>query len=153
MPVSQDQTFTTANGQRMVYLIVKVMRGQATAPREAAFTPDQRTCSAREQVISGLRGAGIDVVLVGDISSGRPVGFLPTARCGTTYSVVNFESVNALEQGRYLDVLRRHAAWSRNSSSPWAARQNTARGPAARRNGTLPAFIAAQGPRPAPLAC
>ena len=180
-PVSQDQTFTTANGQRMGYVVVKDMLSQATAPLEAAFTrlrsagaqavvldlrynggglvsvgatlasyvagtrgqdqvfasllyndrraasnntvfrfsarsqavaapkvyvlTGQRTCSASEQVISGLRGVGIDVVLVGDTSCGKPVGFLPTARCGTTYSVVNFESVNALGQGRYFDGL------------------------------------------------
>ena len=62
-----------------------------------------RTCSASEQVINGLRGVGIEVVTIGSTTCGKPVGFLPTARCGTTYSVVNFESVNARGEGRYFD--------------------------------------------------
>ena len=62
-----------------------------------------RTCSASEQVINGLRGVGIDVVAIGDTTCGKPVGFLPTSQCGTTYSVVNFESVNQRNEGRYFD--------------------------------------------------
>jgi len=63
----------------------------------------ERTCSASEQVINGLRGIGVDVVAIGDTSCGKPVGFLPSSQCGTTYSVVNFESVNARNEGRYFD--------------------------------------------------
>jgi carboxyl-terminal processing protease len=62
-----------------------------------------RTCSASEQVINGLRGVGIDVVAIGDTTCGKPVGFLPVSSCGTTYSVVNFESVNERYEGRYFD--------------------------------------------------
>jgi carboxyl-terminal processing protease len=63
-----------------------------------------RTCSASEQVVNGLRGVGVEVIAVGDVTCGKPVGSLPQdAGCGTTYSVVNFESVNALRQGRYFD--------------------------------------------------
>jgi hypothetical protein len=63
-----------------------------------------RTCSASEQLINGLRGIGIQVVLIGDTTCGKPVGFLPQDNgCGTTYSVVNFESVNERNQGRYFD--------------------------------------------------
>ena len=63
-----------------------------------------RTCSASEQVINGLRGVGVDVVAIGDTTCGKPVGFLPTDDgCGTTYSAVNFESVNARVEGRYFD--------------------------------------------------
>jgi hypothetical protein len=63
-----------------------------------------RTCSASEQLINGLRGIGIDVVAIGDTTCGKPVGFLPASDgCGTTYSVVNFESVNARFEGRYFD--------------------------------------------------
>jgi hypothetical protein len=61
-----------------------------------------RTCSASEQVINGLRGAGLQVVAIGDTTCGKPVGFLPQDDgCGTTYSVVNFETVNARNEGRY----------------------------------------------------
>jgi hypothetical protein len=62
-----------------------------------------RTCSASEQVINGLRGVGVQVVSVGDTTCGKPVGFLPASRCGQTYSVVNFETVNARNEGRYWD--------------------------------------------------
>jgi len=64
-----------------------------------------RTCSASEQLVNGLLGAGIEVLGVGDTTCGKPVGFLPTSACGRTYSVVNFESVNALNEGRYFDGL------------------------------------------------
>jgi carboxyl-terminal processing protease len=61
-----------------------------------------RTCSASEQVINGLRGVGLQVVAIGDTTCGKPVGFLPEDDgCGTTFSVVNFESVNARNEGRY----------------------------------------------------
>ena len=64
----------------------------------------QRTCSASEQVINGLRGVGVNVIAIGDTTCGKPVGFLPQGdSCGTTYSVVNFESVNARNEGRYFE--------------------------------------------------
>jgi hypothetical protein len=63
-----------------------------------------RTCSASEQVINGL-SPFVSVVQIGDTSCGKPVGFLPTPFEGNTYSVVNFESVNQLNQGRYFDGL------------------------------------------------
>ena len=63
----------------------------------------RRTCSASEQVINGLRGAGVEVVAIGETTCGKPVGFLPTSACGRTYSVVNFESVNQRNEGRYFD--------------------------------------------------
>ncbi len=62
----------------------------------------QRTCSASELVINGLRPF-VDVVTVGDTSCGKPVGFRPVSRCDTTFSVVNFETVNARDEGRYFD--------------------------------------------------
>lgn len=65
-----------------------------------------RTCSAAEQVINGLRGAGVEVVQIGDTSCGKPVGFNPQdGGCGQTYSAVTFESVNARNEGRYFDGL------------------------------------------------
>lgn len=64
----------------------------------------RRTCSASEQVINGLRGVGVQVVAIGETTCGKPVGFLPRSdTCGTTYSIVNFESVNARNEGRYFD--------------------------------------------------
>lgn len=63
----------------------------------------RRTCSASEQVVNGLRGAGITVVAIGETTCGKPVGFNPTSQCGRTYSAVNFESVNQRNEGRYFD--------------------------------------------------
>ncbi len=78
-----------------------------------------RTCSASEQVINGLRGAGIDVVQVGDVSCGKPVGFNPQdGGCGQTFSVVTFESVNARNEGRYFDGLAPQCAASDDLDRP-----------------------------------
>lgn len=62
-----------------------------------------RTASASEQVINGLRGVDVQVITVGDTTFGKPVGSLPAGYCGITYSAVNFESVNAKNEGRYFD--------------------------------------------------
>ena len=62
-----------------------------------------RTCSAAEQVINGLRPF-VTVVTIGDTTCGKPVGFLPQADgCGAVINAVNFESVNASNEGRYFD--------------------------------------------------
>ena len=80
-----------------------------TVPAQALGLPrvyvltGPRTCSASEQLIGGLRGAGVEVITVGATTCGKPVGFLPVAQCGRTYSAVNFESVNARGEGRYFD--------------------------------------------------
>lgn len=60
-----------------------------------------RTCSASEQLIAGLRGVGIEVVQIGSTTCGKPVGFRPREHCGLTYSLVNFDSVNAKGEGGY----------------------------------------------------
>lgn len=64
-----------------------------------------RTCSVAEQVVNALRPF-VNVVQIGDTSCGKPVGFQPVDDgCGETYSVVNFETVNANNEGRYFDGL------------------------------------------------
>ncbi len=78
-----------------------------------------RTCSASEQVINGLRGVGVNVVAIGDTTCGKPVGFLPQGNsCGTTYSVVNFESVNARTEGRYFNGFAPTCAVAEDFSLP-----------------------------------
>ncbi len=79
----------------------------------------ERTCSASEQVINGLRGVGVEVVAIGDITCGKPVGFLPRDdACGTTYSIVNFEGVNARDEGRYFNGLTPTCAVSEDFLRP-----------------------------------
>ncbi len=93
----------------------------ANAPRVFVLM-GRRTCSASEQVINGLRGAGIEVVAIGEASCGKPVGFLPQSDgCGTTYSIVNFESVNALNQGRYFSGFAPTCAVAEDWTQPQAS--------------------------------
>lgn len=92
---SDDQRFLFENQP------LAVGQGQGL-PRVFVLT-GSRTCSASEQVINGLRGIGVEVVTIGNTSCGKPVGSRPSTACGRTYSVINFESLNALGQGRYFD--------------------------------------------------
>jgi carboxyl-terminal processing protease len=81
----------------------------------------ERTCSASELVINGLRGIGVNVVGIGGTTCGKPVGFLPKSdSCGTTYSVVNFEAVNAANQGRYFNGLAPTCAVAEDFTRPVA---------------------------------
>lgn len=59
------------------------------------------TASASELVINALRPF-MPVVLVGGTTFGKPYGFQPRTACGLTYSAVNFETLNARGQGRYV---------------------------------------------------
>lgn len=59
-----------------------------------------RTCSASELVVNGLKPFA-NVVTIGGATCGKPFGFNPTDSCGNTFSTVNFESFNALGEGRY----------------------------------------------------
>jgi hypothetical protein len=78
----------------------------------------QRTCSASEQLINGLRPF-VNVVTIGDTTCGKPVGFLPQDDgCGNTFSVVNFESVNANTEGRYFDGFNATCAVADDTSVP-----------------------------------
>lgn len=58
------------------------------------------TASASELVINGLKPF-MNVVLVGETTYGKPFGFTPRSYCGTTYSAVQFETVNAQGVGGY----------------------------------------------------
>jgi carboxyl-terminal processing protease len=61
-----------------------------------------RTCSASELIVNGLKPY-VNVVTLGNTTCGKPVGFVPQTNCASTYSAVNFESLNANGQGRYYD--------------------------------------------------
>jgi len=115
--VASHVTGTVARGQLFASLLYNDKRAAtnnanflfsnpsgALGLRRVYVLAGERTCSASEQVVNGLRPF-VDVVLIGDTTCGKPVGFLPVSQCGTTYSVVNFESVNARNEGRYFDGL------------------------------------------------
>jgi carboxyl-terminal processing protease len=61
------------------------------------------TCSASEAVINGLRGIGVEVVLIGSTTCGKPFGFYPQDNCGTTYYTIQFQGVNNQSFGDYAD--------------------------------------------------
>lgn len=61
------------------------------------------TCSASESVINSLRGVDVEVVLIGDITCGKPFGFYPTDNCGTTYYSIQFQGINQKGFGDYSD--------------------------------------------------
>ncbi len=61
------------------------------------------TCSASEAVVNGLRGIGIEVILIGERTCGKPFGFYPTDNCGETYYTIQFQGVNDAGFGDYAD--------------------------------------------------
>ena len=61
------------------------------------------TCSASEAVVNGLRGVGVDVVLVGGKTCGKPYGFTAKDNCGISYFPIEFAGVNAQGFGDYAD--------------------------------------------------
>jgi carboxyl-terminal processing protease len=61
------------------------------------------TCSASEAVVNGLRGVGVDVILVGGTTCGKPYGFTAKDNCGISYFPIEFKGVNQLGFGEYAD--------------------------------------------------
>jgi carboxyl-terminal processing protease len=52
------------------------------------------SCSASESLISGLRGVGVEVVLVGAPTCGKPYGFTQYRNCTYAYFPIEFEGRN-----------------------------------------------------------
>ena len=91
---------------------------QALGLQRVYILAGERTCSASEQLANGLRPF-VNVVMVGDTTCGKPVGFMPHDDfCGNVYNVVNFETVNASGEGRYFDGLRPTCAVAEDWSMP-----------------------------------
>lgn len=61
------------------------------------------TASASEAVINGLRGIGMEVILIGDTTRGKPYGFYSQDNCGTTYFTIQFKGANAIGFGDFSD--------------------------------------------------
>lgn len=75
------------------------------------------TCSASESVINGLRGIGVEVILIGDRTCGKPFGFFPQDNCGITYFTTQFQGVNDVGFGDYADGFA-----AANSPDPFAVK-------------------------------
>jgi len=92
------QGFSAATGQPLPVL------GVASAGLGRVYMlTSADTCSASESVINGLRGVGVDVILVGGTTCGKPYGFYARDNCGTTYFPIQFQGVNQLGFGNYAD--------------------------------------------------
>lgn len=68
------------------------------------FITSGGSCSASELLINSLvPDNGIDVVVVGSSTCGKPVGSHVQTECGKSLAVINFEILNADKQGQYFD--------------------------------------------------
>ncbi|HTP71006.1 MAG TPA: S41 family peptidase [Burkholderiaceae bacterium] len=95
--------------------------GSALALTRVYVLQGPRTCSAAEQVVNALKPF-VDVVQIGDTSCGKPLGFQPVDDgCGETYAVINFETVNASNQGRYFDGLAPQCVVAEDFGKPLGA--------------------------------
>jgi len=53
--------------------------------------------------LNGLRGIDVEIVLIGNVTCGKPFGFLPTGNCGETYFTIQFRGLNDKGFGDYSD--------------------------------------------------
>lgn len=61
-----------------------------------------RTCSASEAIINGL-SPFVQVITIGGTTCGKPYGFSQTDNCGTAYFAIEFDGVNDLGKGGYVN--------------------------------------------------
>jgi hypothetical protein len=61
------------------------------------------TASASEALINSLRGIDVEVILIGETTTGKPYGFYGQDNCGTTYYTIQFKGNNAKGYGDYAD--------------------------------------------------
>lgn len=61
------------------------------------------TCGASEALINGLRGADVEVILIGTNTCGLIYGSLPETNCGITYYGVQVQVKNGKDFGEYAD--------------------------------------------------
>jgi carboxyl-terminal processing protease len=94
--------FNTASGFRGTNTIEDAPLPTLNLNRVFILTADD-TASASEAVINGLRGIDVDVVLIGDTTTGKPYGFYDTDNCGSTYLAVEFKGVNNKGFGDFAD--------------------------------------------------
>ena len=94
---------------------------QLTLPRVYVLT-SQLTCSASESIVNSLRGIGVQVILVGDRTCGKPYGFYRKDNCGQAYFPIEFQVYNAARASATTrPASRSTAAWPRTRAARWAA--------------------------------
>ncbi|CAM3736832.1 S41 family peptidase [Rheinheimera salexigens] len=110
MPSVLNQTFikyqyNDKNNNKNSTTLFSLGRGNTTLnlPRVVVLTT-AGSCSSSELVINSL-APFIDVVQIGDTTCGKPVGQQPEIISGYVLFAINFQTVNALDQGAYFDGL------------------------------------------------
>lgn len=78
------------------------------------------SCSSSELIINAL-DPHVEVVVIGGPTCGKPVGQIPELLCDKRAFVVNFETVNALDEGRYFDGLAPNCAASDVLVGDWGS--------------------------------
>jgi len=103
-PVTGQRITPTPFYTRGVDFTVPPSRSAPTVskPRVFVLTTD-RSCSASEAVINGLRGIDVEVIQIGGRTCGKPYGFYATDNCGTTFFTIQFRGVNSKNFGDYAD--------------------------------------------------
>lgn len=66
----------------------------------------KNTCSASESVINSLKGAGLNVFLIGQPTCGKPYGGYIESNCGTSFFYPQFQTFNHKGFGDYQDGLK-----------------------------------------------
>ena len=100
---SSGQVFTQLNRNarnQAANTTFRLTTAPAPAFSRVVVLTGSRTCSASELLVNGLKPY-VNVITVGAVTCGKPFGFYPVDRCGSTFSAVNFETVNGAGQGRY----------------------------------------------------
>jgi hypothetical protein len=59
------------------------------------------TCSSSESIINSLRGIGVEVILIGQTTCGKPYGFQRKDNCGYALFPIEFQGFNAKGFGDY----------------------------------------------------
>ena len=80
----------------------------------------ERTCSASEMTINSL-SPFIDVVQIGEATCGKPVGMQTVFINNYALAAINFQTVNALDQGDYFDGLVPTCAVADTIVGDWGA--------------------------------
>ncbi len=93
------------------------LASSATGFARVVVITGERTCSASELIVNGLKPY-VQVVTVGGQTCGKPFGFNPTTSCSSTFSAVNFEAFNALGDGRYYNGIAATCAATDTFSGP-----------------------------------
>lgn len=99
------------------------------------------TCSASESIINSLRGVGIEVVIVGDVTCGKPYGFRRQDNCAQAYFAVEFQGFNARGFGDYTQGFSPQCAVEDDGATPLGSAAEPLLGAALRHidTGTCPA--------------